>query len=122
VVVPIALLPPDIFLQISANPSIARTCIQPDGLLLLLLLPAGNPTAAVGVAEPSGFRLNTKPSARFIEPVVMVPVLSSAMVLQAAKASKAAPDLIRMPLDVMAAMAQAYASGTSASAQGEPVH
>jgi hypothetical protein len=51
--------------------------------------------------------LRTKPSARFKEPVVMVPVLSSAIVLQAARASIADPDLTKMPRAVMAAMAQA---------------
>jgi hypothetical protein len=96
---PLLLVPPAAatFLHSSASPCIARTCtgvsLLPPPLLLLLLL---------GV-----FVVMTKPSARLSEPVVMVPVLSSAMVLQAARASMAEPDLTRMPRAVMAAMAQA---------------
>lgn len=69
-------------------------------LLLLLRLPLLLLVLEAPLASPaaSGRRGHMEEQAR--EPVVRVPVLSKATVLQRARASRTRPPLIRMPLQV----------------------
>jgi hypothetical protein len=69
-----------------------------DDLLCSYLKPGGRGTGMMPVQDRT--------------PVVRVPVLSKAMLVQEARASKTAAPFTRMPLLLTAAMAAMYASGT----------